>query len=341
MFQVRMPLRSQCRSWAQQVASTPSTLRTNFGTLGPRYRVRDPAQHILSDNTTGENEAHHSFPSGPLDPLPLPLDHPAWWQGPLHEVRDRLKRASVDLPNMRSSHLCYPPPDQGIPKVREELEKRPWGFVTYRTAYGGHSDRQFLKLRGLIDVEIREYQADEGKYAPMGEVNWPVVENKALLRNVTTQTVRELFMKWTADRGVPPTEDGWDYQVARFHYCLIADRRSVQSAETTRPFIGVVYKDWVPAWHPDRIGDGDKYVPGDWTPIEGNPDGVIGWFYSPISSLIWYYDAMCVEGLWGKKPWLPYKRPPNVSNETTDLRKWRGDKAEGHDRRPSLSKLSD
>ncbi|EEU43451.1 uncharacterized protein NECHADRAFT_82758 [Fusarium vanettenii 77-13-4] len=206
---------------------------------------------------------------------------------------------------MRSSHLCYPSPEEGIPEVREELGYRPWGLVTYRTAYGGHSDREFFKLRELIHNMVLKFQESDDKRFPMGQTHWPVVEDKKLLSNVTTQVVREQFSKWASDRGVPPSEDGWKYQVARFHYCLVADRRSLKSAETTFPIIGVLYKDWLPAWHPDRIGHEGKYVPDDWTPIEGNTEGDVGWFYCRIVSLGWYYDEMCVRGLWGKTPRLP------------------------------------
>ncbi|KAI8665290.1 hypothetical protein NCS56_00964400 [Fusarium sp. Ph1] len=193
---------------------------------------------------------------------------------------------------MRSSHLCYPSPEEGIPEVREELKDRPWGLVTYRTAYGGHSDRQFLKLRELIHDTVLKFQESDDKRFPMGQAHWPVIENKKLLSNVTTQVVREQFSKWASDRGVPSTEDGWSYQVARFHYCLIADRRSLKSAETTFPIIGVLYKDWLPAWHPDRIGHEGEYVPDDWTPIEGNTEGDVGWFYSRVVCLSWRYDEM-------------------------------------------------
>ncbi|KAJ4211831.1 hypothetical protein NW759_012121 [Fusarium solani] len=319
------------QQWMRHARSASPASRSLPWPSQPKGRPVKPSRQF----STRKHDTSDFFPPGTLDPLPIPLDHPAWWEAPIDVVRDRLKRASVEWPNMRSSHLCYPSPEEGIPEVREELKDRPWGLVTYRTAYGGHSDRQFLKLRELIHDTVLKFQESDDKRFPMGQAHWPVIENKKLLSNVTTQVVREQFSKWASDRGVPSTEDGWSYQVARFHYCLIADRRSLKSAETTFPIIGVLYKDWLPAWHPDRIGHEGKYVPDDWTPIEGNTEGDVGWFYCRVVCLGWRYDEMCVRGLWGTTPRLPCGRPPYVVHAPSRLRRWRGDKAEGHYRTPS------
>lgn len=99
--------------------------------------------------------------------------------------------------------------------------------------------------------------------------------------------------------------------------------------DTTYPFTGVIYKDWLPGWHPDSVKDGDKYVPGSWDPVEANTDYDVGWYYAPISTLIWNHNYMCLKGLWGRTQ-IPYSRTPDVSDATNNLRRWRGDKKEGH-----------
>ncbi|KAJ6789701.1 hypothetical protein PWT90_00565 [Aphanocladium album] len=174
-------------------------------------------------------------------------------------------------------------------------------------------------------------------------MDFPVMEG-AHLDGLSSAGVRRRFEEWALGKGVPrlrprqtdPTllepndypASYASYAAARFHHCLLVDRRCLESLETKEPIIAVVEKNWEGMW--DRLSGNEPLVLGEsLCVIEGNPTDILGWWYMPLSAVVDMYDDMSQEHHTynSRAPRVPdvYDSMLDWSAET-----WRGDVDEGH-----------
>jgi len=247
-----------------------------------------------------------------------------------------------------------PPPGTQLGRTDASLAEAPdakWGFVVYRTSYRAGDDARFASLLAALREAARAATADLALRPDLlPHLEWTLVEDCAGLERAATARVRLRFAAWCAAFGLParPGVDGagpsvdagadgarqWsNVEAARFHFCLVVDRRSLESVEReaedgVAPFVGVLWKNWLPAWHPDVLR-GEAYEAEDMEPVEGNPDGEVGWFYCPLWKLVEVYDRLCTWDSWHRA--YGNVRPPEVLGEgASEEWEWTAEDEAGH-----------
>ncbi|KAM3529051.1 hypothetical protein NHJ13051_002065 [Beauveria bassiana] len=227
-----------------------------------------------------------------------------------------------------------------------------WGFVIFRTAYGGDSDEKFARLLEALNTKAKETleRYERMDLAPLME--FLVVEDRAKLESVTTYEVREQFAQWAVDRGVvlnnPLDSLAGGYGTTmgggnmRYEFCLLADWRSLNSTVATPrpesyntymvPFIGVVQLGYIS--EEQELGlrndwDEDGNLETERVAIEGNTEDDVGWYYLPLADVVGDYDSIYhLEGV------MERALPPMIQNREVwpldDEEPWKGDVAEGH-----------
>lgn len=249
--------------------------------------------------------------------------------GTIWDIQKQVKNASgVELQNIMTT-LHYDSPLEV--KSQDGSQQPRWGWPIYRTAYG--DDKKFKRYMKAFFASIENSLNRELGPELKPYMDWPVIEG-AHLDALSSAGVRRQFEEWALERGVSRFEpegsaNSTSYSGARFHHCLMVDRRALGSLGSKEPFIGVVQKNWPPQWDPVYLkGETSLVLSERLDLIEGNPTEDVGWFYMPVYNLVWEYDCMSTAG-YQFNQWAP--RPPDVFD--SDLwyeEKWKGDEEEGH-----------
>ncbi|KAM3506109.1 hypothetical protein MY10362_002553 [Beauveria mimosiformis] len=311
-----------------QAAFAPMMLRPRLGPLLYSGRV---AAHAASR------------PSNSSTPIGQHMLYSIWPKPPMANVERTLKHDKVAADNGK------------------------WGFVIFRTAYGGDSDEKFARLLEALNTRAKESLEtyERMDLAPLME--FLVVQDREKLESVTTYEVREQFAQWAVDRGIV-LNNPLDWQAGgygtltgggnmrsaggygtltgggnmRYEFCLLADWRSINSTMATPrpesynsymvPFIGVVQMGYMS--EEQELGlrndwDEDGNASCEQVAIEGNTEDNVGWYHLPLADVVGDYDNVyTLEG------GMERARPPMIQNREVwpldDEEPWKGDVAEGH-----------
>ena len=217
-------------------------------------------------------------------------------------------------------------PVDRLEEFLSECGHQTWGFVIYRVVYDSSSGDNFASFLSNIKASASQslefYGADEWPIAQ--QISWTVVEDRAL-DGASKVEVRRRFDEWCQSAEAASEQPSSRHPIAqsynaRYRFCVVIDRSSLDSAETRKPWVNVIMRNWpltqrVGPGSGDEVGDeeegedddeDDDYLPED---IEGCTDEDVGWCKVKVLSLVpSSFATLCNPNAW----YHFYQRPPVV-----------------------------
>ena len=154
-------------------------------------------------------------------------------------------------------------PVDRLEEFLSECGHQTWGFVIYRVVYDSSSGDNFASFLSNIKASASQslefYGADEWPIAQ--QISWTVVEDHAL-DGASKVEVRRSFDEWCQSAEAASEQPSSRHPIAqsytaRYRFCVVIDRSSLDSAETRKPWVNVIMRNW-PLTQRVGPGSGDE-----------------------------------------------------------------------------------